>query len=103
MKKWIVFILTLCLALGVTACGSSDENSNGASQGGSHVASESAKTDKPASYVQIKGVTLSLGAELTEEDRSALGEPDEVLEAPSCHYDGSDRSTIIQVSRCTPI
>ena len=86
MKKWLIFLLTLCLCLSVASCGTTGGNSSE----NSNNSSETTENKKPASHVQIKGITLSLGAEFTEEDRTALGEPDDVMEAPSCHYDGSD-------------
>lgn len=40
--------------------------------------------------VELNGVVLEIGQNVTDETIAELGEPLETLEAPSCHYDGND-------------
>lgn len=87
MKKLAIMAAILCLSLAAASCGTGTTQSAPESASSSSPASGE-KT--PASYVEINGVRLSLGAAFTQEDEAALGEPDEVLEAPSCHFDGND-------------
>ncbi len=71
MKKLAMFLSILILAVSVSSCGQKKE-------------------EGIASKITISGVELALGAEFTDEKAEALGEPQEVVQAPSCHYDGSD-------------
>ena len=77
-RKILPLLLALALAIGLCACG----------QGGS--GTSSGDTQGLSSCIFIGETELKLGAEFTEEARTALGEPESVEEAPSCHYDGTD-------------
>ena len=72
MKKFAMVLAALVLLAGLSACGKSE------------------KEGKIASQVTVGGATLALGAEFTAETQDKLGEPTDVVQAPSCHYDGSD-------------
>ncbi len=72
MKKLAMVLTALALALGLSACGKSEGDG------------------KIASQVTVSGTALALGAEFTAETQEKLGEPTNVVQAPSCHYDGSD-------------
>ena len=71
MKRVCVWFLAVVLALGLTACGEKKE-------------------EGLASRVTVNGVELALGAEFTADMEKKLGETQEVVQAPSCHYDGTD-------------
>lgn len=70
MKRIMVFMV-VCLLL-LSGCGGQEETS----------------TNKAA--VTLGDVTVTLGEALTQEQLDALGNPVDVQEAPSCHYEGMD-------------
>lgn len=71
MKKTAVFLALLLLTMVFSSCSEKKE-------------------ETIASHVTVNGVELALGAEFTEEKETSLGEPVDMVQAPSCHYDGSD-------------
>lgn len=71
MKKGVLLLAVLLLATALSACGGKKEKGI-------------------AAHIEINGVELALNAEFTAEKAEALGQTDQVIEAPSCHYDGSD-------------
>lgn len=71
MKKGVLLLAVLLLATALSACGGKKE-------------------EGIAAHIEINGVELVLNAEFTAEKAEALGKTDQVIEAPSCHYDGSD-------------
>ncbi|HJD24766.1 MAG TPA: hypothetical protein H9694_11630 [Firmicutes bacterium] len=83
-KRKVVFslLLALSLALGLCAC------SGGDSQDGGSGGADASKG--LSSAITVNGASLALGGEFTNDMQSALGEPENVVQAPSCHYDGTD-------------
>ncbi len=71
MKKLAIFLSILVVAVAAASCGQKKE-------------------EGIASKITISGVELALGAEFAADKAEALGTPQEVVQAPSCHYDGSD-------------
>ncbi len=71
MKKGLVLLVVLALAAALSACGGKKE-------------------EGIAPRIEINGVELALNAAFTTEMETALGEADQVIEAPSCHYEGLD-------------
>lgn len=71
MKKLGVLLTILVMAVAFTACGEKKE-------------------EGIASQVKIHGTQLALGAEFTSSAEDALGEKVNEVQAPSCHYDGTD-------------
>lgn len=77
MKKWLsVWAAVLLLLLGLTAC--QDKGEGGSSDG------------KAIGDFQAGGVSVALGQAYTEALGNSLGGATDVVEAPSCHYDGMD-------------
>lgn len=74
MKR--IFALALAVALLLCGCGKSDDNTD---KGGNNAAA-----------VKLGDVTVTVGETLTDEMKTALGEPASTEEAPSCHYEGMD-------------
>lgn len=74
MKR--IFALTLAVTLLLCGCGKSADNND---KGGDNAAA-----------VTLGEVTLTVGGTLTADQKTALGEPTSVSEAPSCHYEGMD-------------
>ena len=52
--------------------------------------SDTAPTRKDSGQIRINGKTLRIGMTITDSFISSLGTPDDIQNAPSCHYDGSD-------------
>lgn len=69
-------IFALALAVALLLCGCGKENKK--EEGGSKAA------------VKLGDVTVTVGETLTDEMKTALGEPASTEEAPSCHYEGMD-------------
>ena len=69
-------IFALALAVALLLCGCGKENKK--EEGGSKAA------------VKLGDVTVTVGEVLTDEMKTALGEPASTEEAPSCHYEGMD-------------
>ena len=77
MKKWLsVWAAVLLLLLGLTAC----QDKGADSSSGSRAIGD----------FQAVGVSVALGQEYTEALGNSLGGATDVVEAPSCHYDGMD-------------
>lgn len=77
MKKWLsVWAAVLLLLLGLTAC----QDKGADSSSGSRAIGD----------FQAGGVSVALGQEYTEALGNSLGGATDVVEAPSCHYDGMD-------------
>ena len=76
MKR--IFALALAIALLLCGCGNSGDNKD--------------KGDDTTATATVKlgEVTLTVGDALTADQKTALGEPAAVSEAPSCHYEGMD-------------
>lgn len=84
MKKlFVLFSLVLCIWL-FTGCGANGEGNTEPSE--TPVNNENVAID---AFV-CNDVDLKIGAEMTEDIKSALGTATDVQEAPSCHYDGND-------------
>ena len=81
MKKMLAFLLIVAITLSFAGC---DQASSG---GGQHT-----EGDAPAiaSYVMLGDAKVQLGGIFDDALAAALGEPLDVQEAVSCHYDGFD-------------
>ncbi len=77
MKK-LVLALAMVFALVLTGCGSGGEEGGEASDNGGQEG------------IVLNGQTLEMEMNVTDDTINTLGEPVEVVEAPSCHYDGND-------------
>ena len=88
MKKILCLLLSLALLLSLCACSSDEQGEKGT--GASAEDEKDGINETIPSYVTIGDTKLSLGDVFDEETEKALGEPVNVEELPSCHYDGSD-------------
>ena len=79
LKQLLPILLILAFVFGLAACGKEEGD------GGESGAKKGLSTS-----IQVGGATLKLGGEFTSEIETALGDPDNVVQAPSCHYDGTD-------------
>lgn len=71
MKKLGILLLVFVMAFAISACGEK-------------------KDDGISTEVKINGTQLALSAELTDDAQKALGDTVNEVQAPSCHYDGTD-------------
>ena len=80
MKKGFCLLLSIVLLLSFAGCdrAGDDEKQNGG------------EGNAIASYVMINGTKVQLGGVFDDTLAAALGEPLDVQEAVSCHYDGFD-------------
>ena len=81
MKKVLLLLLSLATALAFLGC------DQAATQGSEHAEND---TSGIQSYVMINDTKVQLGGVFDDALASALGEPLDVQEAVSCHYDGFD-------------
>lgn len=74
-------ILALALALTLLLCGCGGKTDKGG---------DTNKTEaNTAAGITLKGASLNIGGELTDEMLKKLGEPSEKTESPNCVYDGA--------------
>lgn len=83
MKK-ISIAMLLGFTLIFTGCGSDDAEQE-VVQEVKEVVEEVA-----THHATVNGIKLNVGEDITEDIINSLGEATEVLEAPSCHFDGMD-------------
>lgn len=81
MKKILAFLCTVAIALTFVGCDQAAPDTGGQTAG-----------DAPAiqSYVMLGDAKVQLGGVFDDALAAALGEPLDVQEAVSCHYDGFD-------------
>ena len=102
MKK-IIYIFMACVIVCCSMCACDISQSDVPEPNSKNEITDNTKDDEAivitaendsekviCSYINIGDVTLSLGEELTEDILNALGEPENLIQAPSCHYDGTD-------------
>ena len=96
MKKLIALAIALSMLLCLTACGGagsteSQNPSSGTNEGGnSSQGSGSVTTHQDSGKITLGEAELSVGMVITEEIIAKIGEPDDVMTAPSCFFDGED-------------
>lgn len=99
MKKLLVALL-FGMSITLTACGSSEEAELNEVEEVLEVEEvedievEEIEVEEVniigANEVMVNGQTLVIGMDITEDIINELGEAVEVMEAPSCHFDGND-------------
>ena len=88
MKRLLILMLSLVMALSLAACGGSGDDSK--SSGNTNQAAPTAKAN--SKYVPTyKGCNLPMNAEFAPL-LDFLGEPDSYFEAASCAFDGLDKT-----------
>lgn len=92
MKKILVTLL-LGMSITLVACGN-DESTEVITEEVVAEVEEMSEIEEvnelDVNQVELNGTVLTLGMDVTEDVISNLGEVIEVMEAPSCHYDGND-------------
>lgn len=86
-KKIVYLLICLCLALSLCACGNATDGGKTSSPASAPEKEEIA--DEKGSFI-ISDQKLEIGMNLTETVLNALGDPNDVQNAPSCHFDGED-------------
>ncbi len=95
MKKLICILLSLCLLLAMAACGNAQEDP---AANNDAPAQNQNKDDKPATEIKEPGFVFTYnGTEISmnapaAEILSALGEPKNYTEEPSCAFEGLDKT-----------
>lgn len=80
MKK-ILLVLTLGISLTFVGCSSADNI---------EVSETKVGAQTQEAHINLNGQNLEIGMNITEDIINKLGEPLDIQNAPSCHYDGND-------------
>ena len=91
MKKSLIFILVFALCFSLIGCSGDGKPSSSetSSTPTSSAGGENAFCDD-SGKITLGTAELSVGMEITEAIINKVGEPDDILSAPSCFFDGED-------------
>lgn len=88
MKKVIVIILAVALCIALVGCSSSDTSSSGGNS--SQAPSQTPSFSDDNGKITLGAAELCVGLEIDEAIIEKIGEPEDILSAPSCYFDGED-------------
>lgn len=96
MKKFIALILVLCICCLIVSCSgtgntdSSDPASSETSSADTNSGTSSDSAPKDSGIIALGSADLQVGMTITGGIIDLVGEPDDIMSAPSCFFDGED-------------